>query len=108
MEPVALEGSGTKIPVVANVTDADSGVARVFATIDGVNTDLVKDTTKGPNAYSGNVSAPFVDGTTTVVRALTVSGVDNSGNTGVSDPVSLNITPINDTNPPAIAFLPAQ
>jgi len=99
-----VEGSATKIPVVANVTDADSGVARVYATIDGVNTDLVKDTTKGANAYSGNVNAPYIDGNVTVVKPLTVSALDNSNNTGTSAPVNLNITPIVDNNPPSILW----
>src|SRR5438270_833054 len=92
------EGSATKIAVVANVTDADSGVARVYATIDGVDTDLAKDTSKGASAYSGNVPAPFVDGTSPVVKALTVNGVDNSGNIGSSASLNLNITPIIDSN----------
>ncbi|MFL6248273.1 MAG: Ig-like domain-containing protein, partial [Thermoanaerobaculia bacterium] len=98
------EGSSIKIPVVANVSDADSGLARVYATIGGVDTDLVKDAAKGPNAYSGNINSPFVDGTVQVVRALTVSGVDLNGNVGTSAPVNLNINPIVDPNPPSLSW----
>src|SRR5207253_2019552 len=54
------EGSTNLIAVRVTAVDDESGVQRVFATIDGASTDLTKSATEA-NVWTGNVPSPFVD-----------------------------------------------
>ncbi|HUP60265.1 MAG TPA: carboxypeptidase regulatory-like domain-containing protein [Thermoanaerobaculia bacterium] len=97
------EGSSNKIPVQVTVVDDDSGVARVYATIDGQNTELAKNTSLGANVWTGNVPAPFVDGTQNVARDLLFTALDRNDNSGTAT-VSVQIKPVVDGGVPAISW----
>ena len=90
---------GKTIALSATITDADSGVASAFATIDGVNTTL----TKNGSTWSGNATAPFVDGTQPVTKQLTITSADNTGNSGTSS-VSIVVNPVVENTSPTVAW----
>ncbi|HEY6211812.1 MAG TPA: Ig-like domain-containing protein, partial [Vicinamibacterales bacterium] len=98
------EGQTAKIAVQVTATDADSGVKRVFATLDGNTYDLARDAAKGADVYTAQIPVPYVDGSQPVTRNLVVSAEDNSGNIGASSAVPLLINAVVDPNPPSIAM----
>jgi len=95
-----LEGSG-QITVQATVTDADSGVQSVTATLDG--TTYTMTAPNGSNVYSKTITAPFIDGTVSITKQLTVTATDKAGNPAPAN-VSVVIDPVTDTRPPATSF----
>jgi Bacterial Ig-like domain/F5/8 type C domain len=99
-----VEGNPNTIAVHADVIEEDSGLSRVYATFEGVETNLTKNTSKGPNAWTGTLNVPYVSGTENVVKQLTISALDNSANSGSSS-VSIQVKPIVDARPPSVAFV---
>ncbi|HEX7831273.1 MAG TPA: discoidin domain-containing protein [Thermoanaerobaculia bacterium] len=97
------EGTG-KIGVQANVTDQDSGVKRVFATLSGQTYELPKNTSKGATAYYADITAPFVDGTQPLTLDLAVTAVDNNDNSTVAPVVPVIINPVVDAALPTIEW----
>jgi hypothetical protein len=95
-----LEGTG-QITVTATVTDAESGVAGVFATIDTTNHPMTAPT--GSSTYSATFAAPFVDGTSPVTKQLIVTGQDRGGNNGTAA-VPIVINPVTDPAPPTLSW----
>jgi len=83
-----LEGTG-QITVTATVTDAQTGVGSVAASIDGVSHPMTAPT--GSSTYSATFAAPFVDGTSPVTKQLVVTGTDKAGNSAnASAPIVIN------------------
>ncbi|MFP5246677.1 MAG: Ig-like domain-containing protein, partial [Thermoanaerobaculia bacterium] len=97
------EGSGTKIPLQVTVVDEDAGVSTVVASIDGKSYDLAKDATKGPNVWTAQVPAPFVDGTVPVTMQLSVVATDFSNNSNTAS-VPVAIKPVADDTVPKIEW----
>ncbi|HET8798297.1 MAG TPA: Ig-like domain-containing protein, partial [Thermoanaerobaculia bacterium] len=95
------EGSST-IAVQADVTDADSGVKRVYATLHGQTIEMPKNTSKGPNAYFAQIAAPYIDGSQPVTMDLVVNALDNNDNTASAPAVPVVINPIVDNSVPTI------
>jgi Bacterial Ig-like domain/Carboxypeptidase regulatory-like domain len=94
-----IEGSANAIAVQVTATDDDSGVQRVFVTLDGVSTDLAK----SGSVWSGAVPAPFIDGSANVTKNLTITAVDFNANATTSAAIPIVIKPVTDANPPSIA-----
>jgi hypothetical protein len=95
------EGTANAILVRATVTDADSGVQSVFATLDG--TDYPMAAGSG-GVYSVTLNAPFVDGTTNVTKNIVVTATDKTANVTKSDPVAITIVPVSDSSMPVVAW----
>ena len=95
-----LEGTG-QITVTATVTDPESGVASVFATIDTTNHPMTAPT--GSSTYSATFAAPFVDGTSPVTKQLIVTGQDRGGNNGTAA-VPIIISPNTDPASPTLSW----
>jgi len=98
------EGSSTtRIAVQVNAADADSGLLRVYATLNGVETNLAKDTTKGPDVWTAQITPPFVDGTQPLSFTLIVTAVDNNAN-ATSASVTIIVNPLIDPSLPTVAW----
>jgi hypothetical protein len=83
-----LEGTG-QITVTATVTDAETGVGSVAASIDGVSHPMTAPT--GSSTYSVTFAAPFVDGTSPVTKQLVVTATDKAGNSAnASEPIVIS------------------
>jgi hypothetical protein len=94
------EGTG-QITVTATVTDAETGVGSVAASIDGVSHPMTAPT--GSSTYSVTFAAPFVDGTSPVTKQLVVTGTDKAGNsTNTSEPIV--ISPNTDPAAPVLSW----
>jgi hypothetical protein len=65
-----------KIPVRATVTDSESGVKQVRATL-GTTTVLM---TKSSDTYSADLTAPSVDGNSDAPATIVLAAEDNNGN----------------------------
>jgi len=94
------EGTG-QITVTATVTDAETGVGSVVASIDGVTHPMTAPT--GSSTYSVTFAAPFVDGTSLVTKQLVVTGTDKAGNSAnASEPIVIN--PNTDPAAPSLSW----
>jgi hypothetical protein len=79
--------AGNSFSVQATVVDNESGVKRVWATLEGREFDL-HPLNGRPNVYVGSVSVPYVDG----MRQLTVNATDYEPNSAVPVSVPLQIS----------------
>ncbi|HEX8410707.1 MAG TPA: carboxypeptidase regulatory-like domain-containing protein, partial [Thermoanaerobaculia bacterium] len=91
---------GTKITVRATASDEDSGVKTVSVTLDGVTTPM----TLAAGVWSAQVTVPFIDGTSNVAKQLVVTVEDNSANVANSAPLTIQVKPISDSQPPALTW----
>jgi hypothetical protein len=97
------EGASSGIALEATVIEQDSGVATVVASLDGVTTNLTKNTAKGPNVYTATVPVPFIPETTNVTKNIVVTATDNNANVGDAT-VAVVIKPISDVTPPVLTW----
>lgn len=97
------EGAPAGIAVEATIVEDESGIAQATASIDGVSKPMTKDLSKGPNVYTATLSTPFIEGSSSVSKTITVSATDNNANTG-SVNVTVTINPVTDTNSPTLTW----
>jgi Bacterial Ig-like domain/Carboxypeptidase regulatory-like domain/F5/8 type C domain len=95
------EGAATGIALEAVVIEEDSGLASVVATLNGVATNLTKNTARGPNVWTATLAVPFVDETAPVSKDIVVTATDNNANIGTATR-TIVIKPVSDVNPPKL------
>jgi len=95
------EGTGATIAVRANASDLEVGVKTAFVVFDGTQYPL---TSGSAGSYSADLPVPSVDGVDIVTKQLVVTVKDYEGNTKSSDPITIQIKPLNDPNAPVVAW----